>query len=601
MGGLFTVHPPMGLLYISSVLLKNKHDVSIIDADIDDFSLDDIRDKITLERPQIVGITMNTFQTKSAFETAYTIKSTDPNITVVVGGPHPTIIGKQILDDCESIDIAVIGEGEHTMLEVANTIENSGSLNDVCGICYRDENEIKTTSPRDFITDLDTLPLPSVELVQPIDRYPGPHPTGAKPTVQIMASRGCPFKCTFCSNPVWGNTVRFRSPENILTEIESLHEKYGVKEIFFQDDTFNLNREWFEKICHGIIDKGLNDKMLFKTPFRVNKNLIDSELLNLAKKAGFWMIFYGVESGNQDILNITQKGTTLDEIERAFKLTKKAQIKTYASFMMGNINETPETIKDTIDFAKKIDPDYYGFAIATPFPGSEFYVTAKERGYLQVNDFTKYDLSKYILKTEYLCENDLKAFIQLAPLTIKKHKLSIKYKIKRFVELLPLVGPNRALWELRNHGIENSDYLPIYKDDVEPSFLDDHVEMGINDSSCLGKGWYHVESVPQTIRWTKKKADIYLKAEANSNKVFIKAFTQAPSIKGWIYINGKRTEKFSIQNEEWKLLEATLQNIRKPQIIEITIKLNNTWIPNKLIQNGDTRELGIAIHKIWLE
>ncbi|MCK5487180.1 MAG: cobalamin-dependent protein, partial [Desulfobacterales bacterium] len=238
MGGLFTVHPPMGLLYISSVLLKNKHDVSIIDADIDDFSLDDIRDKITLERPQIVGITMNTFQTKSAFETAYTIKSTDPNITVVVGGPHPTIIGKQILDDCESIDIAVIGEGEHTMLEVANTIENSESLSDVCGICYRDENEIKTTSPRDFITDLDTLPFPSVELVQPIDKYPGPHPTGAKPTVQIMASRGCPFKCTFCSNPVWGNTVRFRSPENILTEIESLHEKYGVKEIFFQDDTF---------------------------------------------------------------------------------------------------------------------------------------------------------------------------------------------------------------------------------------------------------------------------------------------------------------------------------------------------------------------------
>ncbi|MCZ7356125.1 MAG: radical SAM protein [Candidatus Methanoperedens sp.] len=497
LGGLFTVYPPMGLLYISSILLENKYNVSIIDADIDDLSLEDIKEKLRIERPQIVGITMNTFQTKSTFETAKAVKDVNPEIIVVVGGPHPTIVEKEVLEACGSIDVSVMGEGEFTMLELAKRIENGGNLGEVDGICYRDDGIIKMTAPRKFIEDLDTLPLPAIELVQPIERYRGPFPTGARPSIQVMASRGCPFKCTFCSNPVWGKKVRFRSPESILSEVEHLYKDFGIKEIFFQDDTFNLNGEWFEKICNGIIDRGLNDKIIFKTPFRVNKNHVDVDLLNLAKKAGFWMIFYGVESGNQKILNITRKGTTLEEIERAFKLTRKAGIKTYGSFMIGNIDETPETIKDAIEFAKKIDPDYYGFAIATPYPGSEFYETAKSRGYLLITDFTKYDFRKCILRTEHLKETDVEKFYSFAPLAVKKYKRSLTRKIKRFIELFPEIGLKRAVWEIQDTGIEDIDHLPVHKDDVNLATVTNNVNVGVNDTGVLGKGWHQAEYQPQ--------------------------------------------------------------------------------------------------------
>ena len=600
MGVLYTVYPPLGLLYIASVLIENKHNVSIIDADIDDLSLEDIKQQIKIHSPDVVGITSNTFQIKSAFETANAVKYIDSSIIVILGGPHPSIVQKEIFDTCKAIDIAVIGEGELTMVEILQAIEKNDNFSEIKGISYKDNGEIKINPPREFIDDLDTLPFPALELVMPIERYPGPRPTGAKPTIQIMASRGCPFKCTFCSNPVWGNTVRHRSPESIIGEINWLYTKFNVKEIFFQDDTFNLNREWFEKICHGIINNGFNDKILFKSPFRVNKKLVDEDILKLARKAGFWMIFYGVESGNQDMLNITQKGTTLKEIERAFKLTKKAGIKALASFMIGNINETPETIKDTIDFAKKIDPDYFGFAIATPYPGSEFYNTAKERGYLQVNDYSKYDLTKYILKTEYLSETEVENFAHYATLSVNKYQESLIRKIKKIVGLFYKLGFKRILWDVKGESINNLDYLPIYSADVKHSFLEQSLIMGITDYCSLGHGWHSLENWPPAIRWTSLKASAYLKSDQTFKKVFIKAITHYPNINAKISIDKQFIKAFSFNDTEWNVLEIDLPDF-DTNIIEVLFEVDKTWIPDEIMKNGDTRELGIAVHKIWLE
>lgn len=600
LGDMLTVCPPMGLLYLSSVLLENKYNVSIIDADIEDLLLEDVKEKIRKEKPNIVGITMNTFQTKSVFETAQAVKDVNPEIIVIVGGPHPTIVEKELLEACQWIDISVIGEGELTMLEIVKAIEKDGTLGNIDGICYRNGGNIKMTSPRKFIENLDTLPLPAIDLVQPIERYRGIFPSSRKPTIQVMASRGCPFKCTFCSNPVWGKKVRFRSPESVLNEVEWLHKRFGVREIFFHDDTFNLNREWFEKICNGIIDKGLNEKIKFKTPFRVNKNLIDEELLNLAKKAGFWMIFYGVESGNQKILNITRKGTTLEEIERAFKLTRKAGIKTYGSFMIGNIDENPETIKDTINFAKKIHPDFFGFAIAIPYPGSEFYETAKKRGYLIEKDFTKYDFRKCILRTEYLSETDVEKFATMALLEVKKYRNSLKCKIERFLELFPKMGLKRAFQEIQNNEVDDIDYLYFDPDDIDESLVSNNVKMGLNDKGVLGKGWHQVEFQPQAFRWTSKIATLYLKPINISNHIYINAFIDFPEINANVLINGIKVGDFKSKESGWKTFKFALP-VLDTEIVEVTIKTDRTWIPDKTLKNGDTRELGIAVGNIWIE
>lgn len=202
-----------------------------------------------------------------------------------------------------------------------------------------------------------------------------------------MASRGCPFNCIFCTKSVWGNTIRFRSPEKIANEIEFLHNRFGINEIFFHDDTMNLKREWFLSICGELMKRGLNQAMAFKAPFRADEKLIDPELLEAAKKAGFCMIIYGVESGNQAVLDNIKKGITIPEIKRAFELTHKAGINTYASFMVGNIGDTRETVMDSIKLAREINPSAIGFSVATPRPGSEFYRIAVARGWMDDSSF----------------------------------------------------------------------------------------------------------------------------------------------------------------------------------------------------------------------
>lgn len=600
MGTLFTLLPPMGLLYISAELLRNKHDVSIIDADIDNLSLDSIEQEIKVHEPKLVGITMTTIQCKSAFEIAETVKKINKDINVVVGGAHPSALKEKILTLCSAIDYVVVGEGEITMLELVKAIENNEEIKYVKGICYREcDGSIKKTEIRPFIKNLDSLPYPAIDLVTPLERYPSTYPRGAVPSMHILASRGCPFKCTFCSNPVWKKTVRFRSPESIIKEVEMLHYKHGVKEIFFQDDTFNLNRAWFIEICNRLIETGLNKEMVFRTPFRANKNLIDKKLLSLAKEAGFWMIFYGVESGNQNILDNIQKGIKLAEIKRAFKLTKNAGLMTLASFMIGNIGETKKTIQDTLNFAKEIDPDFYGFAIATPYPDSEFYLIAKERGYIQ-EDFLNYNPLRCVISTENLTKEEIEKSSQFLRYSLENYKHTPKYKIRKFLESLLIKGFSRALWEVQDYReFSDHDYRPIYKDKIIYAFLEDNIRMGSNDSGNIGKGWYHLETWPDNIkiRWSTKKAITYLKNNENYKSIKIKFFTNA-NLEVSMYVNNRLIKKTKSEKNIWQTLEG---EINDTGLLELKIELDRTWVPDEILNNGDTRELGIAVHKIWLE
>lgn len=429
---LLTVFPPQGILSISAVLLQAGYDVKVIDADIDNLFLDDIQSIISEYHPDIVGITMTTLQYKSAVDTAEYIKKNNPGILIVTGGCHPSAMKGVLLEQNSSIDVLVFGEGEYTFLELVKSHEEKKSFKNIKGTCVRVSQQIIENPPREAIDNLDELPFPALHLVAPVNRYPGAYPVGARPSMHIMASRGCPFHCSFCSDPIWGKKVRFKSPNYVLSEVEWLQREFGVREIFFQDDTFNLNRKWLESICNGIIDRGLNKNCIFKAPFRANKNLVDIDLLKLARRAGFWMIFFGVESGNQMILDSIKKNLKLSEIARAFKLTKKAGIKTYASFMVGNLGETKATVQDTIAFAKKINPDFYGFAVATPYPSSELYVNAERDGLLKAT-FGEYRFNEYIIKSNTFVDGEVEELARSAQESVDQYKRSFLYKLKEFL------------------------------------------------------------------------------------------------------------------------------------------------------------------------
>ena len=243
------MYPSGALVLIGTMLHNLGHNVKIVHMIADKVGPLEIKSIVQNFKPSIVGITMNTFQTKSTKEVSKIVKEADEHILIVVGGPHPSALKLRIFDDFPYIDIVVIGEGEHTFLEIVEGKE----LEKIKGICYKN----KATEPRPLAKDLDYIPLPNLDLVDfNKDKFAGTDPVGARPTMYIMASRGCPFQCIFCNKSVWGNTVRFRKPELIVEEIKWLHGKYGVKEIFFQDDTFNLNRKWAERVLTLILNFG---------------------------------------------------------------------------------------------------------------------------------------------------------------------------------------------------------------------------------------------------------------------------------------------------------------------------------------------------------
>ncbi|HOV82337.1 MAG TPA: radical SAM protein [Methanothrix sp.] len=580
LGTLLTVLPPIGILYLASALREAGHEVRMVDADINDMGTREIAEVVSDYKPDVAGITMNTLQASQAYETANIIKNVNSEILVVAGGPHPSALKGDILRECRSIDAAVFGEGEVTIQELVKAWEGGRSLTGLKGVCFREEGVV-VNGPREPIQNLDDLPWPALDLAGPVRRYPGAYPVGARPSIQVMASRGCPFHCTFCSNPVWERRLRLRSPDSVLEEVEWLRREFKVREVFFQDDTFNMDREWFESICQGIIERGLNERMLFKSPFRANEHLVDLELLRLAKRAGFWMIFYGVESGDQAILDGVKKNLRLEEIDRAFRLTRRAGLRSYASFMIGNLGESRATVQNTIAFARRIDPDYYGFAIATPYPGSEFYERAKEMGYLESKQ--EYKLDRYMLNNESFAPGEVEELVKEAYQAMDKHRTSLLYRLRNiFQRHSPPAEPDRL--------------VAIHTPDVD--ILDREIVMGENDWDVLGPGWYAVENWPPKVRWTGKRAMAYLRAPRPSEHLFIKVASGHTGFS--ISCNNLSVCSCQMMPEEWVEVDIPLKDITDDEALVIGIEVDKTWVPDDIIKNGDKRELGVAVERIWL-
>jgi anaerobic magnesium-protoporphyrin IX monomethyl ester cyclase len=281
------VLPPLGLAYIAGALEKAGHEIMFIDAVAENLTRDEVRKKIKDFKTQIVGVTCLTPTILGALEACEISK--ECGAIVIIGGVHLEVYPKETLS-YNFIDYGIIGEGEETVVELVDTIENNKPVNNILGIAYKENNEIKI-NPARIVKDLDSIPMPARHLL-PMDKYNSV--ISLHPMTTMMSSRGCPFHCGFCFKGETDKVLRLRNPIKVVDEMEYVVKQYKVKEIMFYDDTFTWNKKHVEDICHEIIKRGL--KIKWEAPTRVNT--VTEELLELMKKAGCRRLRYGVESGD---------------------------------------------------------------------------------------------------------------------------------------------------------------------------------------------------------------------------------------------------------------------------------------------------------------
>jgi len=359
--------PPIGLALIAAIMEKSGYAVKLLDANALQLKPEAIAAAVT--DADVVGITSMTPTIGTALDIARQIKQKSPNLKIVLGGAHVTLLPEDTLASSNDIDIIVRGEGDNTIIDLLQALENNKALDKVAGITHRQDGKIIHTPERKDNVDMDSLPYPAFYLL-PWRKYQ-PHPPHgmAMPFGAMVTSRGCPYRCAYCSKPVFGSRFRAQSPTRVVEEMAYLQEKFGVKEIAFYDDSFTLD----QKRVHAIVDLIISRKLKIAWTCETRVNLVDKELLKRMKKAGCYAIAYGIESASSEIVKTLQKDITLKQVEDAIRATREAGIQVIGYFMLGSPGETPQTIQQTIDFAKKLKVDFAQFSVTTPFPGTELY------------------------------------------------------------------------------------------------------------------------------------------------------------------------------------------------------------------------------------
>lgn len=332
--------------------------------DLDSPIWHEIKDNIYNFGPDIVGITMLTANYKAAVNISNIVKSLDKEIKVVVGGTHPTLNPDGVIR-AKDFDYLIRGEGEFSFLELADGLK----ANEILGLSYKESEKIIHNKSRPFIDNLDILPFPA--------RHSFLNSTKHLDAGAIATGRGCPFSCTYCASPqIWHRITRFRSVPNIMEELRYLKENYASTLLQFVDDTFSLNKGRAKELCRQIIKENLNIK--WKCDTRVD--CLDKELISLMKEAGCIRMKLGVESGSDRILKGVKKGFTKEKVRQGIALIKEFDMPLTIYLMAGFPGETNEDLKETIEFAKELDADYYSLSILAPYYGTQIYRELEEAG-----------------------------------------------------------------------------------------------------------------------------------------------------------------------------------------------------------------------------
>lgn len=365
---------PLGLGYIGTILKNTGYKTKIWDLGLAP-SWKKVRRTIEALNPKIAGISAMTNNFPSAVKLARLIKSINPDILTVMGGIHPTFACREILKKNPAVDVICFHEGEYTMLDLTQAHFGNEDLAQIEGIAFRKNDKATCNSPKQPIQDLDKLPFPDRDLslipitkLRELDDF----------SFTIIASRGCPYRCSYCSTSNYWGIYRFRSPINVVDEIEWLEDKYGMGKIKFLDDVFTLRRNWVLELCREIKNRGLDVEWSLST--RVD--LVNQSLLKAMKNAGCKAIFYGLESLNDPTLQSIRKGTTKNQIAKTIRQTKEAGIEYVEAFMLGLPREGQKDLKEKMEFITQTRSklDRANFCILKLLPQTEIHSNPESDG-----------------------------------------------------------------------------------------------------------------------------------------------------------------------------------------------------------------------------
>jgi anaerobic magnesium-protoporphyrin IX monomethyl ester cyclase len=424
---------PFFMAYAAAVLERAEKPVAVIDACAEKLDGERCLSRITENQPDLIVIETATPTADMDISYAAKIKMRHPKVLIAFCGPHVMMQNPEFLESQAHLDFVFRGEYETILLEVVTALEQGSDFTEIQGLIYRTrDGSIRDNGSRSVLTDVDTLPWPARHLFK-MDLYsdrPGGIPT---PSLQMWASRGCPYQCIFC---VWpqvmygGNKYRVRNPTDVIDELEHCLNTWPFKSFYFDDDTFNVGKSRMLALSAEIKSRRID------LPWGVmaRADLVDREVLTAMKQAGMASIKYGMESGVQDLIDASGKNLKIEDVEKAVRLSKELGIEVHLTFTFGLPGETEETIRKTIQKAIELDPFSVQFSIATPFPGTTYFEQLKERGHILSENWEEYSGSTgAVHRTEELTKEDLDRALSEAYAVWDIHRLTSTQRFPRLI------------------------------------------------------------------------------------------------------------------------------------------------------------------------
>ena len=376
-------NPPIGLLYLAAYLdAHSNHTVEVLDTQVEEFSYKQLETELKSRSFDVAGITAMTLTMIDVIKTIELIEKVNPNGRIVIGGPHPHIFPEETIQ-LKNVDYLVLGEGEIPFNELLDHMDDFKALKSVKGLVFIENGQIIKTGFREYLKDLDQLPIPARHLT-PYQKYSSLLAKRTPVTIMIT-SRGCPFRCTFCDRPQLGKLFRPHSAQYVVNEMQACTEM-GIHEFLIYDDTFTVQRQRVIEICDEILNRNLD----VGWDIRSRVDTIDREMLKKLKRAGCRGIHYGVEAGTPMVLKTLNKGINLEKVEEIFKMTRQEGLLTLGYFMIGNPTETRDDILQTFKLTRKLNADYIHLTILTPFPGTQLYLNGLKNNIFKKDIWREY-------------------------------------------------------------------------------------------------------------------------------------------------------------------------------------------------------------------
>ena len=386
-----TVWPPMSLCTMGSILREKGFDVRINDCPSEGINGEGLKDVLKEFQPDLLLFSSSTPSINFDATIPSLVKETLPDIKIGTFGIHAGALPDEVFRMSPNLDFILRGEPEYTAVELAEALKSGADLKAVNGLSYRLDGSVTHNTAREFFPDLDEIPFPAWDLVD-LSKYTLPF--SGRRFLMVMSSRGCPYDCTFCvAQSYYGKKIRKRSAKRIVDEIEYCIDKFGITDFFFWSESFTIVKKNIHQLCDEILNRDLKIKWVCNS--RVDS--VDRPVLERMKEAGCWMISYGVESGDQGILDRAMKRITLEQIEDAVKLTREVCFQMAGHFVLGLPGETEETLRKTGEMSKRLDLDYAQFYCAAPWPGSRFYDEALSSGWLNTDNWDKFEQTTMVV------------------------------------------------------------------------------------------------------------------------------------------------------------------------------------------------------------